>query len=83
MEISESDIDQNRLRSLPIHVSIRVCRKSLKLKDFLKWTPGTVLNFDQPATSPLTLFVSQQEMGAGRAVKVDSSIGLQLSRIKR
>lgn len=83
MEICDSGNDPNRLRSLPIQVSIRVCRKSLKLKDFLQWTPGTVLNFDHAVTSPLALFVSQQEMGEGQAVKLDSSIGLQLLRMKR
>ena len=83
MEILDSGNDRNRICSLPIQVSIRVCRNSLKLKDLLQWAPGTILSFDQPATSPLVLLVNQQEMGDGQTVEVGSSVGLRIAQIKR
>ena len=82
MENLDSGNDPNRIRSLPIQVSIRVCSKSLKLRDFIQWTPGTILSFDEPATSPLALFVNNQEMGVGQAVEVGSVIGLRLLQIQ-
>jgi len=83
MQICDSGNDPNRLRSLPIQVSIRVCRKSFKLKELLQWAPGMTLGFEQSATSPLSLFVGDREMGVGQVVKIDSSIGLHLRRMKR
>ena len=82
MEILDLGNDPNRIRSVPIQVSIRVCRKSLKLKDLIQWTPGTVLNFDEPATSPLVLFVGKQQAGVGQAVEVGSLFGLKLLQVK-
>jgi hypothetical protein len=41
------------------------------------------LGFEQSATSPLSLFVGDREMGVGQVVKIDSSIGLHLRRMKR
>ncbi len=82
MAIDQSGNDSNRLHSLPIRVSIRVCRKSLKLKELLTWTSGTILKFDQSVSSPLSLCIGNREMAEGTAVDVDSSIGLKLSRLK-
>ena len=83
MEICNSGNDPTRLCSLPIQVSIRVCRKSFQLKELLQWTPGMTLGFEQSATSPLSLFVGNREMGLGQVVKIDSSIGLQLLQMKQ
>ena len=81
MGIHQSENDPSRLRSLPIRISIRIESKSHKLKDLLTWTSGTILKFDHPVSSPLNLYVANQKMGEGMAVKVDSSIGLKLSQI--
>ena len=83
MDNRQSGNDTNRLHSIPIRVSIRVCRKSLQLKDLLTWTSGTILKFDQFASAPLSLCVGNQEMVEGTAVNVDSLIGLKLSRMTR
>jgi hypothetical protein len=83
MDKRRSESDPNRLNSLPILVSIRVCRKSLQLRDLLTWNSGTILKFDQLASSPLSICVSNQEIGEGTAVNVDSLIGLKLSRMTR
>ena len=83
MGIHQSGNDPSRLHSLPIRISIRICRKSYKLQDLLTWTSGTILQFDHPVSSPLAVHLGDQEMGEGMAVKVDSSIGLKLSRMAR
>jgi flagellar motor switch/type III secretory pathway protein FliN len=83
MEIRRSRIDSNQLQSLPIQVSVRVCGKIFKLKQMLEWHSGTILKFDQPASTTLALYVGSQQMGEGLAVKVKSAIGVKLSQIKR
>ncbi len=83
MNIHQSGNDPSRIHSLPIRVSIRVCRKPIQLIDLLTWTSGTILKFDQPASSPLLLCAGNQVIGEGSAVSVDSLVGLKLSRMTR
>jgi len=53
----------------------------LKLSEFLEWTPGTVLTFDQTANAPLSILVGDRVVGQGQAVKVGQQFGLRLQQI--
>ena len=81
MDSRNTDNQFDRLRKIPIRVTVRVCGRSLRLDDLLSWTPGTILSFDQLASSPLTLCVGTREVGEGQAVTVGSKVGLRLQSI--
>lgn len=69
------------LKGLPISVSVRVCGRSLTLAELLKWTPGTILPFEQHATGPLHLNIGERTIAAGQAVKVGEKFGIQVRHI--
>ena len=75
--------DLDRIGSLPLTISVKVCQKTLKLTDLLNWTPGTVLAFDQPRTSPLTVSIGSHKLGEGQAVKVGSRLGIRLQTLRQ
>ena len=70
-----------RLGKLPVEISVRVCQRKLSLSQFLQWSPGTVVEFDQAATSPLLLQIDHQIVGRGVAVKIGSQMGLCVQTI--
>ena|GEM_PF-6050416 len=70
-----------RLGSLPVRLSARVCGRKLKLDEFLEWVPGTVLLFEQAASDPLQLHVDEKQIGEGQAVKTGQHFGLRIQRI--
>jgi len=78
---NRESVIQDRLNQLPVQISVRICGCSLKLDQFLNWTPGTMLSFDQSASSPLTLQIGPRIVGEGQAVKIGSKIGLRIQRI--
>lgn len=82
MAPSPSNHALDRLRTLPILASVRVCGRSLKLSEFLEWTPGKVLTFDQTPNAPLSILVGNRVVGQGQAVKVGQQMGLRLQRIR-
>lgn len=79
--MAESDIQTQRLAKVPVSFSVRVCRQSMTLDQFLNWTPGTVISFDQPSASPLSMQIGEQEIGDGRAVKLGCKLGFRVQRI--
>ena len=82
MDNRNSDNRLDRLRKIPIRVTVRVCGRSLRLDELLSWTPGTMLSFDQLASSPLTLCVDEREIGEGQAVKIGSKVGFRIHSIR-
>jgi flagellar motor switch/type III secretory pathway protein FliN len=69
------------LDRLPISVSVTVCERKLKLNEFINWAPGTLLTFEHPANSQLTLRAGGREIGEGQPVKIGSKIGLRLMSV--
>jgi flagellar motor switch/type III secretory pathway protein FliN len=81
MENRPAESHYERLRALPIQISVCVCRRSLSLDDLLEWKSGTVLSFDQDASAPLQLRIGDKSIAEGHAVKIGTQIGLRLKRV--
>ena len=79
--MSDQDTQIERLGKLPIPVSVCVCRRTVTLNQFLNWTPGTILSFDQSAASPLQIQVGSHDIGEGCAVKLGADLGFRVHRI--
>jgi flagellar motor switch/type III secretory pathway protein FliN len=76
-----STCDLVQLDSVPISVSVRVCRRKLTVAELLNWVPGTILSFDEPAMSRLTLCVGDLDLGEGDCVRTGPKIGIRLARV--
>lgn len=76
-----SNFGTDRLSTLPIPVSVRICQRKVTINDLISWVPGTLISFDQMATSRLTLTIGHRDMGMGHAVKVGSRIGIRLDSV--
>ena len=71
----------NRLDKIPVELSVRVCSQSIRLGEFLAWTTGTVLTFDQPTASSLQLQVGQQNIATGRVVKLGPQLAFRVESL--
>lgn len=81
MDDRASNDSMVRMAKIPVRASVRVCCRSLKLNQFLSWTPESVITFDQTSSTPLALCVGEYVIGEGQAVKIGSQLGLRLLRI--
>ncbi|WP_029246983.1 FliM/FliN family flagellar motor switch protein [Schlesneria paludicola] len=81
MSLHDMTRNSDRLRQIPIEISVRVCRRNLTLSEFLQWSPGKVIEFDQPATSPLLLQIDHKIVGRGEPVKIGSQMGLRIQNL--
>ena len=72
---------QKRLERIPVELSVRVCSQSIRLDEFLDWTPGTVLTFDQQSASSLQLQIGQQNIATGRVVKLGPHLAFRVESI--
>jgi flagellar motor switch/type III secretory pathway protein FliN len=65
---------------LKIRVPVRVilAAKREKLTDVIEMAPGTIIKFDKPCDEPLHLYVGDQRVAEGEAVKVGDKFGLRL-----
>lgn len=70
----------NYTRSLlKIRVPVRVvlARKKESLIDVVELAPGTIIKFDKPCDEMLHLFVGNQQVAEGEAVKVGDKFGFR------
>ena len=71
----------SRILGSSVPVSVALAQRELSIESILAIMPGTILEFDVPSSSELTLYVGNQPIGRGEAVKVGENFGLRLTRI--
>lgn len=76
-----TDSSANRLSKIPVQLSVQVCGQSLRLDQFINWTPGSVLAFEQQSSSSLQLRLGGQNIATGRVVKVGEQLGFRVESI--
>lgn len=68
-----------------LEISVPVCailaERSLPVETILKITAGTILEFDVPFGSDLSLVVGNKTLARGQAVKVGEHFGLKITAI--
>ena len=73
----------NRLDAIPVPIAVRIFHRSVKVRELLNWVPGTLISFDQLATSRLSLTIRDQEIGQGHAVKLGQRLAICLETVGR
>lgn len=70
-----------RILSLSVPVTVSVAERDISIESLLQITVGTILEFEVPFDSDLTLYVADQPIGKGHAVKVGENFGLRITQI--
>lgn len=71
----------SRLAGITVPLSVRLASKRIDIQQLIELTPGALVPFDKNCESPLELFVANQRLGMGEAVKVGENFGLKIDVI--
>ena len=75
------NVDLARILELNVPVSAILAERSLTVETILQIRPGTILEFDVPFGSDLSLVVGNRILGHGQAVKIGEHFGLRITEI--
>ncbi len=78
---SKEKIDQEVLQTIPVTITVQVGKASLKIRDLLKLTQGSVVELDRIAGEPLDLLVNNTVVAQGEIVLVNERYGIRLTRV--
>lgn len=80
---SDSAVHINRdlLQNVPVTLAVEVGRTSIKVKDLLRLTQGSVVELDRLAGEPLDLLIEDTVIAQGEIVLVGERYGIRLTRV--
>ena len=79
--LNKSSINSDVLNNIPITVSVEVGRTSLKIKDLMRLTQGSIVELDRLAGEPLDLLVNNTLVAQGEVVLVNDRYGVRLTQV--
>ena len=74
-------LDSELLKNIPVTISIEVGRTSLKMRDLMRLTQGSVVQLDRLAGEPLDLLVNDTLVAQGEIVLVNDRYGMRLTQV--
>ena len=85
-EGSAEDAEKNKINSevlqnIPVTISVEVGRASLKIRDLMRLTQGSVVELDRLAGEPLDLLVNNTLVAQGEVVLVNERYGVRLTSV--
>ncbi len=82
-ENSEAKSSMNRevIQNIPITLAIEVGRASLKIRDLMRLTQGSVVELDRLAGEPLDIVVNDTVVAQGEVVLVNDRYGVRLTKV--
>jgi flagellar motor switch protein FliN/FliY len=69
------------LLRIDVPVSVRLASKKESVQEIIELAPGSIIKFDKACDQPLHLYVGDQEVAAGEAVKIGDCFGFRLSQL--
>ena len=72
---------QSLLR-IQVPVSVQLATKKEKVRDIVEMVPGSIIKFDKGCEELLQMFVGEQEIALGEAVKVGERFGFRVSSMQ-
>jgi flagellar motor switch protein FliN/FliY len=79
--VSRGSINTDVLNNIAITISVEVGRTSLKIKDLMRLTQGSVVELDRLAGEPLDLLVNNTLVAQGEVVLVNERYGVRLTQV--
>ncbi len=77
----KGQIHADVLQNIPVTLSIEVGRATIKIRDLLRLTQGSVVELDRIAGEPLDLLVNNTVVAQGEVVLVNDRYGIRLTRV--
>ena len=81
LDLSQSQINSDVLQNIPVTLSVEVGRTSLKIRDLMRLTQGSVGELDRLAGEPLDLLVNNTLVAQGEVVLVNDRYGVRLTSV--
>ena len=77
----ESNINQDVIRAIPITLSVEVGKTSLKLRDLMRLSQGSVLELDRGVGEPMEVKINDTVIAKGEIVSVGDKLGISVTDI--
>jgi flagellar motor switch protein FliN len=77
----KGQIHTDVLQNIPVTLSIEVGRATIKIRDLMRLTQGSVVELDRMAGEPLDLLVNNTVVAQGEVVLVNERYGIRLTRV--
>jgi flagellar motor switch protein FliN/FliY len=78
---AEGNINQEVIRSIPITMSVEVGSTTLKLRDLLRLSQGSVLELDRGVGEPMDVKINDTVIAKGEVVSVGDKLGISVVEI--
>ena len=74
----ESNINQDVIRAIPITLSVEVGTTTLKLRDLMRLSQGSVLELDRGVGEPMEVKINDTVIAKGEIVSVGDKLGVSV-----
>lgn len=71
----------DRLLDVPLNVDVELGRTRMTIQDLLALGPGSIIELDKVAGSPLDILVNDRLLARGEAVVVNDKFGIRITDI--
>jgi len=78
---TSKQIHPDVLQNIPVTLSVEVGRATIKIRDLMRLTQGSVVELDRIAGEPLDLLVNDTVVAQGEIVLVNDRYGIRLTRV--
>lgn len=78
---AKQSMNREVIQNIPITMAIEVCRASLKIRDLMRLTQGSVVELDRLAGEPLDIVVNDTVVAQGEVVLVNDRYGVRLTKV--
>ena len=78
---SESNINQDVIRAIPITLAVEVGKTTLKLRDLMRLSQGSVLELDRGVGEPMEVKINDTVIAKGEIVSVGDKLGISVTDI--
>ncbi len=80
-DTQNQQIHPDVLQNIPVTLSVEVGRATIKIRDLMRLTQGSVVELDRIAGEPLNLLVNNTVVAQGEVVLVNERYGIRLTRV--
>ncbi len=79
--VDSSQIQREVIENVPVNLTIEVGRATLKIRDLMRLTQGSVVELDRLAGEPLDILVNDTVVAQGEVVLVNDRYGIRLTKV--
>jgi flagellar motor switch protein FliN/FliY len=80
-DVPKKSMNREVIENIPITLAIEVGRASLKIRDLMRLTQGSVVELDRLAGEPLDIVVNDTVVAQGEVVLVNERYGVRLTKV--